>query len=263
MKQPAYKIVAPIENQKSVESILKKLLKGSSITLLHEELLLTLPEIWNKLRDLLTSKQVANKHDTAILLNMHINPMLLSVKELIKNNEELSRGILRISNPFETYLLQLPPGAECLTLMVMKESHMLQFVEAVMDNKECVECVINPGLQIVSMSKAVCHTFELVYDLTIILNMQSMNGEVDLSLRLARNMPFQISKLTLYLQVHVIWQAAYNVLLGQPLNVLMASVIYNFCNEDQIFTLHCLNSKFMTTIPIFAREKPQFKMLGF
>jgi hypothetical protein len=125
IKQLAYKMVAPIKNQKSVEFILERLLKGSSITLLHKELLLILPKIWNKLWDLLTSKRVANKHDTAILLNMHINPMLPLVEELIKNNEELPRGVLRISDLFETYLLQLPPDAECPTLMVMKESHML------------------------------------------------------------------------------------------------------------------------------------------
>jgi hypothetical protein len=83
--------------------------------------------------------------------------------------------------------------------MVTKESHALQFVEAVVDNKECVECVIDPGSQIVSISEVVCHTLGLAYDPTIILNMQSANREVDPSLGLARNVPFQIGELTLYL----------------------------------------------------------------
>jgi hypothetical protein len=136
------------------------------------------------------------------------------VEELIKNNEELPRGVLRIPDPFETYLSRLPLGAERPTLMVAKESHALQSVKAVVDNKECVECVINPGSQIVSMLEAVCHTLGLAYDPTIILNMQSVNGEVNPSLRLAKNVPFQIDELTLYLQVHVIRQAAYDILLG-------------------------------------------------
>jgi hypothetical protein len=147
--------------------------------------------------------------------------------------------------------------------MVAKESYALRSVEAVVDNKECVECVIDPGSQIVSMSEAVCHTLGLAYDPTIILNMQSANGEVDPSLGLARNVPFQIGELTLYLQIHVIWQAAYDVLLGQPFDILTASVIRNFRNEDQTLTLHCPNSGFMTTIPTFARGKPRFKMPGF
>jgi hypothetical protein len=147
--------------------------------------------------------------------------------------------------------------------MVAKKSHVLRSVKAVVDNKECIECVINPGSQIVSMSEAVCHTLGLAYDPTIILNMQSTNGEVDPSLGLARNVPFQIGELTLYLQVHVIRQAAYNILLGQPFDVLMVSVVRNFHNEDQTLMLYCLNSGFMTTILTFARGKPHFKMLGF
>jgi hypothetical protein len=124
-KRPAYKTVAPIENPKTVEAVLERSLKGSSVTLSHEELLSISPKIRNKLRDLLTPKRVADKQDAAVLLNAHINPTLPLVEELIKSDEELPRGVLRIPDPFETYLSRLPPGAERPTLMVAKESHAL------------------------------------------------------------------------------------------------------------------------------------------
>jgi hypothetical protein len=54
----------------------------------------------------------------------------------------------------------------------------------------------------------------LAYDPFIKLNMQSANGEVDQSLSLSHNIPYKISTITLYLQIHIIWSPAYDILLG-------------------------------------------------
>jgi len=64
------------------------------------------------------------------------------------------------------------------------------------------------------MSEDVCHELALPYDPTIVLHMQSANGTVDPSLGLARNVPFLVGNLTLYMQVHVIRNPAYDILLG-------------------------------------------------
>jgi len=64
------------------------------------------------------------------------------------------------------------------------------------------------------MSEDVCHELALPYDPTIVLHMQSANGTVDPSLSLARNVPFLVGDLTLYMQVHVIRNLAYDILLG-------------------------------------------------
>ena len=58
--------------------------------------------------------------------------------------------------------------------------------------------------------------FPDVYDPAIKLNMQSANGTRDWSLGLARNVPFTIGTITLYLQVHIIDSPAYDILLGRP-----------------------------------------------
>jgi hypothetical protein len=41
----------------------------------------------------------------------------------------------------------------------------------VIDNREEVEGIIDPGSQIIAMSEAVCHDIGLAYDLSIKLNM--------------------------------------------------------------------------------------------
>ena len=82
----------------------------------------------------------------------------------------------------------------------------------------------------------------LIYDPAVILNMQSANGEVDRSLGLARNVPIQIGDITLYVQIHVIRNPAYDILLGRPFDILTESVVRNFANEDQTITIRNPNS---------------------
>jgi predicted aspartyl protease len=84
----------------------------------------------------------------------------------------------------------------------------------VVDNREEVEGIIDPGSQIIAMSEAVCHDIGLAYDLSIKLNMQSANGKVNQSLGLAHNVPCKINSITLYLRIHIIQSLAYNILLG-------------------------------------------------
>ena len=77
----------------------------------------------------------------------------------------------------------------------------------------------------IAMSEEVCHDLGLIYDPSIRLNMQSANGDIDQSLGLSRNVPCRLGTVTLYLQVHVIRSAAYNILLGRPFDVLTESTV--------------------------------------
>jgi hypothetical protein len=78
--------------------------------------------------------------------------------------------------------------------------------------------------------------------------MQLANGNCNLSLTLACNVPFLISSLTFYLQVHIVQLPAYDVLLGRPFNILTESVIQNVANEDQTITIHDPNTSRKITI---------------
>ena len=98
-----------------------------------------------------------------------------------------------------------------------------------------MKCIVDPGSQIIAMSEAVCHDLALIYDPTIQLNMQSANGGIDQSLDLVRNVPCRIGTITLYLQMHVIHEPAYDILLGRPFDMLTESVVRNFRNEDHYY----------------------------
>ena len=64
------------------------------------------------------------------------------------------------------------------------------------------------------MSATLCHKLGIAYDPTIRLNMQSANGNCNLSLGLARNVSFLIETITFYLQVHIVGSVAFDILLG-------------------------------------------------
>ena len=118
--------------------------------------------------------------------------------------------------------------------------------------------IIDSECQIIVMSENVCHALELIYDSMIKLNMQFMNGEVDQSLSIVHNVPFQIREITLYLQIHVICAAAYDILLGRPFNVLTESVIKNFFDKKQTIMIVCPNIGQVTMISMVLRGPPKF-----
>jgi hypothetical protein len=113
--------------------------------------------------------------------------------EQVPDDEETS-----ISDVYKTYINSLAPGGGPI------QSHALQSITIVIDNREEVEGIIDPGSQIIAMSEAVCHDISLADNPSIKLNMQLANGEVDQSLSLSCNVLCKINIITLYLQIHII-----------------------------------------------------------
>jgi len=136
-------------------------------------------------------------------------------------------GVTIIPDHFKTYICSLSPGEtpDPNQLIVAKESYALCAIQPLVDHTLHIESILDPGCQIIAMSEEVCHELLLSYDPSIRLNMQSANRTVDQSLGLARNVPFFIGDLTLYMQVHVIQDPAYNILFGCPFDVLTESVV--------------------------------------
>ena len=119
--------------------------------------------------------------------------------------------------------------------------------------QEYIEAILDPGCQIVTMSEEVCLALAIPYDPNVCLNMVSANGGVDQSLRLAKNVPFKIGEITVYLQVHILWQPAYDILLGRPFDVLTESVVQNYSNENQTITILDPNTGKRTAVPTIRR----------
>ena len=151
-----------------------------------------------------------------------------------------------INDPIEMYYKSLGPGkmpdVNCLT--VASELSAIRSVCGLLCNCHQVECILDPGCQIVAMSEKECNALSLDYDPEIRLHMESANGSHTWSLGLSRNVPIKIADITLYFQIHVVPTPAYTLLLGRPFDVLTRTVVQNFANEDQTITITDPNYEF-------------------
>ncbi|KZT25772.1 hypothetical protein NEOLEDRAFT_1064477, partial [Neolentinus lepideus HHB14362 ss-1] len=231
------------------------------ISLSPEELLAISPDIQSKYQEIVTPKKVPMLN--WVQFSMTIEeiedkeaPILVLEEQVLPTTAPLDGYV--VPDPYNTYLKSLSPKEVPEPLVVAKESHAIQSIIAVVAHVEQVECIIDPGCQIIAMSEAVCHLIGLEYDPQIQLWMQSVNWSINMSLGLAWNVPFQLGDIVLYLQVHVICDPAYDILLGQPFNVITESLVWNFGNEEQTITICNPNSDAVATIPTFLRGRPKF-----
>jgi hypothetical protein len=226
---PSYHTQAPIQNEKIAQDIFLRSMKTPIVTLTSEELLSLSPEVRTKWREQITSKRVQ--------------------QEANNSTNVLDNSAIVIPDPYETYINSLQPGDIPEPFVVAKESHSIRAVLMDINGKNTVESIVDPGSSIIAMSEDICHELGLAYDPSIRLPMQSANGGIDKTLGLARNIPCELGSITLFMQVHIIRDPAYDILLGRPFDVLTESVIQNYCNEAQTITICDPNSTRSATIP--------------
>ena len=126
--------------------------------------------------------------------------------------------------------------------------------------RDNIECVVDPGSSIVSMSEAVALHLRLSYDPTIFIAMESANGTMDRTLGLARHVHCKVAGINVYLQIHIVRSPAYDILLRRPFDVLTRSTVQNFTDGNQTITIHDPNSGYVATIRTFQRNRPRFSL---
>jgi hypothetical protein len=146
-------------------------------------------------------------------------------------------------------------------LLVAKESHSLRAITPKIEGLYEVKCILDSGLQIFSISKAVWQTLNQELNPRWKITMQSANSLRDESLSLVENLELKIGGMKLHVQADVIHNLAYDVLLSRPFNVLTASHIKNYHNKSQKITITDPNSGKMVSIPTVPCGQPCFKLL--
>ena len=140
-------------------------------------------------------------------------------------------------------------------VVVAQDSSSLHCIWPTVVNHCQVKSILDLGCHIVAMSEAVAVKVGLIYNPTVVLHMQSVNGQIDHSLGLACNVPFMIGDIPFYLQVHILCAPVYDVLLGCPFDILTESVVQNVSNEQQSITIKDPNSDHVMTVPTHASLK--------
>jgi hypothetical protein len=160
-----------------------------------------------------------------------------------------------IADPYEAYLTVNPELAA--NLRVGAQTASLRSILPVVAHLKKVEAIVDSAAQIIAMSEQVCHALALDYDPAIRLPMESANGNLDWSLGMAHNVPFTFGEITLYLQVHIIREPAYDILLGRPFDVLTDSVVRTK-DEQTTVTIKDPNSDRVATVATIPRGTARF-----
>jgi hypothetical protein len=171
-------------------------------------------------------------------------------------------GALIANDPVLQYFNSIPAGCEPRQIFVQeeqltgKDSAALRVVHPQIHNQSQEEAILDGGSQIVSMALATARSLGITWDPDINIFMQSANGQVEKTVGLARNVAFRFGELTIYLQVHIINEPAYKVLLGRPFEILTACQIQNSTDGGQMITLTDPLTKKRCTLPTFPRGAP-------
>ncbi|KAJ3510089.1 hypothetical protein NLJ89_g4871 [Agrocybe chaxingu] len=215
----AYRTLPPIHDSRIATAVYDRSL-NTPVTITQRELLSLSPEIRAQYRESTTTRRQPTKDtptQAALLEEDPIDPpfperitnslysLPRSISLASSQHHHPPEGSIVIPDTYETYYRSLQPGEspDPDRLVVAMESAALRSIVPLVDNKQHVECILDPGCQIIAMSEEVCHALALIYDPTITLRMQSANRTVDRSLGLARNVAFLIGDITVYMQVHV------------------------------------------------------------
>ena len=272
--EPGFKNRAPLQLDERAKDLVQDALKNT-ICITTEDLLNVSEPMRQELKKLLMKKRLEKKsvtlavevdsiEDTSEAVETSETVETISAERLpgatyeilAADTNGMSKGSVVVSDPVEQYFNALSPGEKPKTVVVAAESQALRSVYPLINGVGEVESLLDPGSQIVSMSKAVATELQVPWDPDIIVHMESANKSLEKTLGLAKNVPFVFGPITVYLQVHVIKNAAYRVLLGRPFDTITESEVKNSKDGSQSLTLTDLNTGERCVLQTHERGKP-------
>jgi hypothetical protein len=232
-QEPNFCYAVPIEDRAIGNTLFNHML-DMQIMVTAREILATTPEVRKSFKDATTTHKVPTSTNPA---KVYVDTNTRSANQVQLCCHKVHRNLL-----------------------VAKESHSLHAVTPKIEGLHNVECILDSGSQIVSISEAVWRTLNRELNPCWKITMQSTNGSCDESLGLVENLELEISGMKLHVQAHVIRNPAYDILLSRPFDILTASHIKNYQDESQTITITNPNSSKMVSIPTVLHGQPRFKL---
>ena len=263
--EPGFKNRAPLQADERVPELVQEALKNT-ICITTEDLLNVSELVRQELKRLLTKRREkktvtfaveAEPEDVESRETISAEKLPEATYEILSEDADgMVKGSVVVNDPVVQYLSTLAPDEQPKSVVVAAESHALRTVYPLINGIGEVESLLDPGSQIVSMSKAVATALQVTWDPDITVHMESANKSVEKTLGLAKNVPFKFGPITVYLQVHVIEKVAYKVLLGRPFDTITESEVRNSKDGSQSLTLTDLNTGKRCVMTTHERGKP-------
>lgn len=179
---------------------------------------------------------------------------------LDKESSGVPAGSLIIGDPIVQYLGSLKCGETPKKIVVAQESQGLRAIYPMINGTKEMESLLDGGSQIVSMARDTAIELKIAWDPTITVHMESANRSLKETLGLAKNVPFVFGHITIYLQIHIMDDPAYQVLLGRPFDSVTESLVQNDKNGNQTLTITDPNTGAKCTMKTHERGKRPAKL---
>lgn len=193
---PQYEYVTPIEDIALLEKVTQSAI-DTSLQLTMQELLAVLPDIRKAIKEQVTTKCMATNGREAVQMNII---------------EEEGTPVIT------TLMATLPEHSD--GLVVSNHSEKLQAMDVILNSNISVEAILDEGSQIIGLNKSIWEKMGLAIRADHLVWMESANSSQNMSMGLLQDLKLTICGYEFYLQVQVIEDVAYNMLLGLPFHIL-------------------------------------------
>jgi hypothetical protein len=255
---PAYKTKAPVEVGLDIEKLVDTVL-DLEINLPLRSLAGISGAIQKEIRRQVTktrlpvetANQVSVTEKEKFLTRIESLPVSTHMIETDDINK-VPEGHMVASDPVIQYLLE-NKDADPDELIAARPSESLRSIYTKINDLGREECILDNGSMIVSMAKATAVQLGLTWDPLIKINMESASNHLEKTLGLAKNVCFEVGDLKLYLQVHILENPPYKILLGRPFEAYTRSVTQTKSDGTSELILTDPNTKRMAIVPTYER----------
>ena len=139
-------------------------------------------------------------------------------------------------------------------LIVAKEVEDLRALDVLIEGEK-VEALADDGSQIISIRRDVWERFGAPIRSDHVMIMESANLSKNETMGMLQDLKIVIGECEFYLQVQVVQDAPYELLLGRPFFTLTQATHRHFTNGSSHLTLVDPNTHIVITIPTRARKR--------
>ena len=256
---PAYKTRAPVEVGVDIEKLVDTVL-DLEINIPLRSLAGVSGAIQKEIRKQVTKTRWPTEATAKINLQEEIELPFVRVETLpiatcmliSEISEEMPEGYMVASDPVLQYLLKNDSN-DTGQLIVAKPSEPLRAIYTTINRVGQEECLLDSGSMIVSMAKEVAVRAGLTWDPSITINMESASNHLEKTLGLARNVRFAVEGLNIFLQVHILEDPPYGVLLGRPFDTFTSSSVKTNPDASSEIIMTDPNTKVTAIVPTYQR----------
>ena len=257
---PVYKSRAPVEVDVDIEDLVAKVL-DLEVSVPLRNLAGVSGAIQKEIRKQVTRARVLVEEEENVprekgekkRQRINLQSLPLSMYSITTEvSDEIPEGHLVASDPLLQYLAE---HKDEIPTIVAPSSVPLRSVYMTVNRLGVHECLIDNGSMIASMAKDTAVHYGLTWDPSLRFNMESASGHLELTLGLARNVRFSIAGIEIFLQVHILENPPYKILLGRPFEAFASCTAKTNLDGSTELTLTDPNSKKVTIVPTYERGK--------